>query len=417
MVNLIPTKSSSAITKSPFVLSSLYGAALITAGVVLNILRNGKKPSDLDITIVGVSWGVHWLIRYIERPQTNLTPPQVPPAFNVQALGMVYRYAGAKAGRAFAHSNCQIYEYCAWQEVVNKVERVRAEYFIDTLAIDVYPFNKLIPASAIPANLKPAIEEFKQTLKRAEGMTTFIEQVKLDASEGFKNVDRYIETVRAQADAILRQLPPTLQKNIPSIFGAYKWERYCGNVGEVPPMPQGIEKILTSDCPYWEGKKVYETHMLTLIPATLNGAPFTLNLLGKIIRNPQGGGHKTTCKYYIDDVKKEIGAATWSLITKGVLPDSRNKMYTDQTPLLKSHYRTPKRLELATAILMHHVETGERLYSDNPNTYSRCEEKLNNNRWQVVIGSFGASGLQFRADCFVTDLRNDRAGLAGARKF
>ncbi len=64
MVNPIPTKSSSAITKFPFVSLSLYGAALITAGVVLNIFRNGKKPSYLDVTIVGVSWVVHVLIEY-----------------------------------------------------------------------------------------------------------------------------------------------------------------------------------------------------------------------------------------------------------------------------------------------------------------------------------------------------------------
>ncbi len=204
-----------------------------------------------------------------------------------------------------------------------------------------------------------------------------------------------------------------------SYFGREKWKKYFGYIGAEPPLPSNIAEILNSPCPYWEGKTVAETHMLTLIPATLNGSPFTLNLLGQIIQNPQGGGH--TAKYYWEDttVLKEIedvpnGAATWSLITKDVLPGSRRKTYAAQTALLKSEYSTPKALELATAILMHQVQIGEKLYSVSPVTFSRCEEKVHNSEWRVDIGSFGASGLD--VDHFDDD-GNDFLGLAGSRKF
>ncbi len=213
---------------------------------------------------------------------------------------------------------------------------------------------------------------------------------------------------------------PPLSTMIPMAFGAEKWKKYFGDVGIEPPLPPNILEILSSPCPYWSGKTVAQTHMLTLIPATLNGSPYTLNLLGQIIKTPQGEGH--TAKYCSEDTTtlKERGgapngAATWSLITKDVLPGSRNNSYNDQTALLKSEYSTPKALELATAILMHQVQTGERLYSDSPHTYSRCEEKVHNNEWRVVIGSFGASGLYVRNCLDVPS--HDSYGLAGARKF
>ena len=70
-------------------------------------------------------------------------------------------------------------------------------------------------------------------------------------------------------------------------FGARDWIRYYGEVEESPPLPPHIFKILMSSCLYWEGKRVEETHLLTLIPETVNGAPLTLNTLRELIKSPQ----------------------------------------------------------------------------------------------------------------------------------
>jgi hypothetical protein len=76
-------------------------------------------------------------------------------------------------------------------------------------------------------------------------------------------------------------------------------------------------------------------------------------------------------------------------------------------------------LEAATAILTHHVRTGERLYNkDNyPWTYARCQELIRYKSKDVpsVVGGFGPSGL-----CtYVSSIRYDYdyIGVAGCRKF
>ncbi|MBC8875403.1 MAG: hypothetical protein H8E44_38755 [Planctomycetes bacterium] len=65
---------------------------------------------------------------------------------------------------------------------------------------------------------------------------------------------------------------------------------------------------------------------------------------------------------------------------------------------------------------MHHAQTGERLYSDSPDTYTRCQEKLSNG-YRVVVGSFGSSGLHVGSFRYVDDGRIDYGGLGGVRKF
>jgi len=201
-------------------------------------------------------------------------------------------------------------------------------------------------------------------------------------------------------------------------FGKAKWERFFGDVGVEPPLPKDIIKVLKSPCPYWGGKRIEETHMLVLIPQTVNGRPLTLNMLQELIQSPQGGGHATKYQSYYDVAQKELGDQSvpksyWALITKDVLPNSRNKTYAEQQALIKGPYAVPGALETATGILMHHAQTAERLYSDNPKTYTRCQETLSKG-YRVVVGSFGSSGLLVY---FGNGLRRDHYGLGGVRKF
>ncbi|MGZ6330812.1 MAG: SH3 domain-containing protein, partial [Parachlamydiaceae bacterium] len=57
--------------------------------------------------------------------------------------------------------------------------------------------------------------------------------------------------------SILPQIP------ISSIaFGKAKWATYFGDIGEEPPLPNNIQTILSSPCPFWPNKKVEETHLL-----------------------------------------------------------------------------------------------------------------------------------------------------------
>src|SRR5690606_27236789 len=164
-----------------------------------------------------------------------------------------------------------------------------------------------------------------------------------------------------------------------------KWEYYFGDIGNEPPLPVNIKNILNSNCIFWPEKKVRETHLLVLVPKTVNGNPFCLDSLSKMIRDPKAG-HKTRYRYYDDSVKKDLGGESypshWVLMTRDVIEGSRGKTYDAQKALIASHakknkihYEMPTVLDAAAAILMHYVETGEALYtgdqSEDQWTYTR----------------------------------------------
>ena len=190
-------------------------------------------------------------------------------------------------------------------------------------------------------------------------------------------------------------------------FGAAEWKHYFGGVGSAPDLPSDMAAILDGPCPFWTNKKVRDTHLLVLIPATVGGVPFTLNLLGELIKRPKNGGHRTEYRFYSGRVKAQIGEQSpprsyWLLMTRDVLPGSRNKAYVAQKELVAGYtsrasvpYELPSVLEAATAILMHHAREGERLFGDDPWTFARCQEMVmvGENPCQTVVGGFSSRGL------------------------
>ena len=210
-------------------------------------------------------------------------------------------------------------------------------------------------------------------------------------------------------------------------FGAAEWATYFGDVGVEPPLPTNIEQILSSPCIFWPGQKVDDTHLLVLIPNTVNGRPFHLNSLAELIKKPRKG-NKTQYRYYNENIQRELGeksfAPHWVLMTRDVIPDSRNKTYKDQKALVQRNaqqsgisYELPTALEATTAILMEYVKTGNPLYTDNKLgeqwTYTRCIEKVDKDQWPAAIGGFSSGGLRVDVICF------DRfdGGVGCVRKF
>jgi hypothetical protein len=250
------------------------------------------------------------------------------------------------------------------------------------------------------------------------------------------------EEVQSKIDLLSRQHKKEAQHlaslRIPAMaFGAEAWEKYFGAVDSEPLLPSDMATILDGPCPFWPDKKVRDTHLLVLIPATVGGVPFTLNLLGELIQHPKNGGHRTEYdEYYGERVKAKIGAASpprsyWVLMTRDVLPDSRSKMYEAQKAVVAAHarrvglpYELPHALEAATAILMHHAREGERLFGDEPLIYTRCQEVVNG--FPVIVGGFESSGLGVHNSSFslrrfgpYSDVyyRNDHIGASCLRKF
>ncbi|MGA8165343.1 MAG: tetratricopeptide repeat protein, partial [Waddliaceae bacterium] len=224
-----------------------------------------------------------------------------------------------------------------------------------------------------------------------------------------------------------------LRAGLPKIaFGKVDWEKYFGEVGEEPPLPADIKKILQGPCPFWEGKKVEDTHLLVLLPKTVNGRPLTLNTLEELIQRPRGGWLATKYSCYYDGIKEEfgdqeVGRSSWVLMTRDVLEGSRNKSYDDQRALVEEYakraglpYEMPHALEAVVSILMHHAKTGERLYP-GLSSYTRCQEKLvGAGGWPSVVGCFpaSASGLMGLIGYACGDYGGVRGvGVGGVRKF
>ena len=215
-----------------------------------------------------------------------------------------------------------------------------------------------------------------------------------------------------------------------SVFGPKEWSRYFGEVRAAPPLTENIIDILHSPCPFWAGKSVRDTHLLVLIPSTVADKPFSLNLLGELIKSPKGGGHSTKYSFYDSDIQRVLGDQSpehsyWVLMTRDVLEDSRNKDYSVQEALVAARVREtslpyvlPGVLEAATVILSHYVRGGERLYSDKPAVYTRCQESVKELfsivSCPVVVGGLSAEGL-FVSSGFSS--RSNFSGVASLRKF
>ncbi len=204
-------------------------------------------------------------------------------------------------------------------------------------------------------------------------------------------------------------------------FGKKEWETYFGDVGQVPPLPKDIHKTLKSRCPFRPEETVEKTHMLVLIPKTVNGKPLTLKTLDELVKAPKAG-HATQYRYIWEKIINEHGdQATaqphWVLMTKDVVPESRNKSYVDQQALIAEcakktniNYEVPCVLDTAICIFMHSISLGERLFTDKPWTYTRCQEKVQG--YHIVVGGFSSAGLDVSLA-----LDDVNVGVAALRKF
>ena len=232
-----------------------------------------------------------------------------------------------------------------------------------------------------------------------------------------------------QQYVVCPQVPPAATTIPFQAFGAKEWRQYLGEVETEPLLPSDIDRILNGRCPFWPGAVVKDTHLLVLIPARVAGRPLTLNLLEELIKNPKGLGNSTEYRYYHDSVQRVLGdqspkTSYWALMTRDVLEGSRDKEYLDQKAWVAARtretglpYELPGALEAATVILSHYVRDGERLYTDAPWTWTRCQEVVRvGSNYPVAVGGFSARGFGVDTDNNVNSSRGYR-GVASLRRF
>jgi hypothetical protein len=198
-------------------------------------------------------------------------------------------------------------------------------------------------------------------------------------------------------------------------FGALKWEQCFGLKVMQPPLPPDIETILASPCPFFPGRRVSETHLLTLIPEGM-----TLERLESLVHNPRQG-NKIKFNYKNITTWEEYGQTPsgkthWVLMTNDVLPGSRSQTWDNQKALVAKYrsqgYELPSCIDVAASLFLEYVQTEKRFYPDSPCTCTRCVE-LVSQKYPVVLGGFTAAGLDVTGNVCV----NEAYGVGAVRKF
>jgi hypothetical protein len=234
-----------------------------------------------------------------------------------------------------------------------------------------------------------------------------------EQSEGMQQVDTALPGVVQPVDDS-EQSEGMQQVDIPVpalAYGREAWKKHIGDVGEEPSLPNDITAVLDGSCPFFPNYRVKDQHLLVLIPATVNGSPFTLDLLEKLISQySQNVGHKTRYLTYDKEIKGQFGtiassSSYWMLMTRDVLPNSRGCTDTAQSSCVKRYatktglpYKLPTALEAATAIFTHYTHTRTCLSPGRPLTitYTCCQEALphqNGARRTVHVGNFTSDSL------------------------
>jgi hypothetical protein len=208
-----------------------------------------------------------------------------------------------------------------------------------------------------------------------------------------------------------------------SAFGKEKWAKHFGDIGEELPLPHSIHKILKNPCPFLKGFRIEDTHLLVLIPETLNGEPLSFDRLQQ--RMQQLKPDDSMGQFHSCEVgkTKAFGKSHWVLMFKQLIPASRNQCYADLVKLLSTYnknqatYRFPRVAEAVTCIFAEYVNSGVKILFGSLNaggllSYTYCAEQ-SYKKHAVVGGVTSTTGLSIQ---FWPVDRNSFLGIAPVRE-
>lgn len=164
-----------------------------------------------------------------------------------------------------------------------------------------------------------------------------------------------------------------------SVYGPEAWKIWNVEVLDaVPPTPRVDLSI--------------KDKVLLYIPQRIRVHDKEQDFKLKALKEISGGSFR----YFSESVEAQFGdsmAPGWVRIDKYVIPESRNKDYeTQKKMVVERGCSMPSVLEAVVLNLMVFAFTGERLYGQEPWTYTRCTEKVDD-QYPVDVGGFGSDGL------------------------
>jgi hypothetical protein len=179
------------------------------------------------------------------------------------------------------------------------------------------------------------------------------------------------------------------------------------------------------------GRKATDCLMLVRLPKTFNGH-LCFNCLDLFARHRfrlSDDGYKLITEFRGLHGNRSIEKSYWVLMTKDVLPGSRNQSYNTQHQMVANlaqqslvGYRVPVALEAITCIFSQYFGSKIRLFSDRPNTYTRCLDRTVTHYLsrafgdQLAVGGFASTGLKVEAEFADTDA-TEYIAVAALRKF
>ena len=245
--------------------------------------------------------------------------------------------------------------------------------------------------------IQPLVKELTEQRQQMHSLmkTTYQGLMGIEQTRSFGRARRVVLDLRWTIGEELgieqvRKMVPLLPEQA---LGAEAWA-HLGNVGEEPPLPEGIHDILAEVCPAALGLESFgqtigETHILVLIPKTLDGQPLTLGRFKTLL--DQRDGPKITCWYPGGNENKAATASYWALISKDCIQNSKNKTYAQQKQIVErlgANYRLPKMTEMAYGLYLQQKIHGGNLYGSH---WTRCEEQ-HSEGYPMAVRGCGCGG-------------------------
>jgi hypothetical protein len=322
------------------------------------------------------------------------------------------------------------------EDVERSLARVVAE-----LCLKAEELGKRLKVSSSIEERRSIVKEFGEegpdllhALLKTEGT---IHRVACHAVELLRgNEDRHYSKAIAEAEEALGVLrtPSEVRKELGKNFlGAEEWRVQGIEVGEAPPIPTSITKaLLNSECPLHPGEKIKDTHLLVLIPKTVNGEPYSGVKLSELCASRKGSGDRLIydATSWARAWQQQSWAqapqsrSEWIFIPKGD-PDPwhvpfekhfRSKSMSQQQSVYYIHYQEygeVKSVGLITAVVLNDLVNGAPRMLEG-SCQLRCHERDLQANGRTQVGQFGVDGLRIHA--LGRDVADREFGLALARR-
>ncbi len=202
------------------------------------------------------------------------------------------------------------------------------------------------------------------------------------------------------------------------IFAEKDCEKFFGKITKpVPPLPKDYIKILYSPDPNSPTQRTMQNWMLLLMPEEIDGKPLDLETMRQLVTSKNV--HKVGYRFIWDGILKKdkeipIEKSYWILKRKNIVPDSKSKAFEAQEKLVQNYGTYAKVPTIREEVFFNfavYAKFSERPYGDNPRTYGRCIDIVND--YRVVVGHFSHSGLDIERNCFTAEF----FGVGARRKF